>query len=95
MKVKVLIVLIVFAMTIVAPFKINVNFHPGNKTASILTLDVCDGSGSALSARADIPCVLECPCALSLIESSFKYVAANSVFTPFLIAFQQERPPKT
>ncbi len=94
MKVRILIVLIVFTMTICAPFKINVHFNPGNRTASILTLDVCHAAGTALSAQADVPCVLECPCALSLIESSFMYAAANSVFTPFLMAFQQERPPK-
>ena len=94
MKVKILIVLIVFTMTICSPFKINVHFKPGNKTASILTLDVCHASGTALSAQSDIPCVLECPRALSLFERSFIYAASNSAFTPFLIVFQLERPPK-
>jgi len=94
MKVRILIVLIVLTMTICAPFKINVHFNPGNKTASFLTFDACHASGTVLSAQADIPCVLERPCALSLFTSSFMYAAANSAFNPFLIAFQQERPPK-
>ncbi len=94
MKVKILIMLVALTMTICAPFTINFHFGPGNKTASFLTLDVCHASGTALSAQADIPGVLECPCALSLFENSFIYSAANFVFIPFLIVFQQDRPPK-
>ena len=94
MKVKIIILLIVFAITICAPFKINAHYNTGNKTTSILTLDVCQAAGASLSAQGDIPCVLGCPCTLSLFESGSKYAAANSVFNPFLLPFQQERPPK-
>ncbi len=94
MKVRMLIVLIVFTMSICTPFKINVHFNPGDKTASLLTLDVCHASGTAISGQADIPCVLAYPSSLSFFENSFMRQAANSVFIAFLIAFQQDRPPK-
>ncbi len=94
MKLKTLITLIVFIMTLCAPFQIT--SHPDHgKTASLFTLDICHASGSACSLCKWISsCITEYPYTLALFESNCVYSTATPFFKPFLIAFQKERPPK-
>jgi hypothetical protein len=93
MKIRTLIALIAFVMTLCAPFQITVHSNPDNKTVSLLTLDVCHAAGAVLSAE-EIPCITECPCTLPLSESAFVYTTAPHVFNPLLTTFQQEHPPR-
>jgi hypothetical protein len=97
MKLLTVVSLIFFCLTAVAPAHVTVpsaRADQNKNTASLLTLNVCHAGGSALSVQADIPCVLDYPCSLSLFESKLVYVAATPVFNPLLLLSQQERPPK-
>lgn len=94
MKAKILIVLIVFTMTICAPFKLDFHFTRGNKSSPILTLDVCHASATVFSVQADIQYVPECSMSLPFFENSSVYTSANSVLTPLLVALRQDRPPE-
>jgi hypothetical protein len=93
MKIKALIVLVVFFLTVVMPLRITFDFDRHNKTVSFLTLNVCHIAGAALSTQADVPYVMECCCELSLYKSIIKYSAADFIFNPLLLASLQERPP--
>lgn len=69
--------------------------HPyAGAEASILVLNVCNGSGADILSSTDMPFVYECPC--KLVPSGFAgfHNIANPVFNRFLVAFQKERPPK-
>ncbi len=94
MKIKALIVLVAFFFSASLPLKITIHYDLYSKTTSLLTLNVCHAAGTALSAQADVPCVLQCSCALPVFEISVKHSVVNSVFNPYLSAFQLERPPK-
>ncbi len=94
MKIKTLLALIAFIITLCAPIQITLHSDPDKGTASLFTLNVCTVSGAVFSSQVDIPCVPGCPCILSLFENTFTYRDFSPVFSAFLITYQQERPPK-
>lgn len=94
MKILITILLASFLMTVFVPVQINIQSDFDRKDVSLLTLDVCNASGSALSAHADLTFVCEGPCKLTACDAIRRYDFSNHVFTPFLVSFQQERPPK-
>lgn len=65
-----------------------------NSQSSIFALDVCTPLNSAATANADMPSLHECMCSLTPSASTSFYIALNPVFNPFIIAFQEDRPPR-
>ena len=95
MRLKALIMLVAFIVIVIAPVHINVYQYPDNKTASLLTLDVCNASGSGLSVQADTPWMLDGLFSLFLSEGIYFHEILQPAFHAFLISFQQERPPRS
>jgi hypothetical protein len=94
MKWQSIIVLLAIALSIVVPPTLPIMAAQGGQ-AEIGTLDVCHSATPALSSNGEMPCINECmnrplPPGLSKVPA----VAAPR-FTPFCIAFQDERPPKS
>lgn len=63
-------------------------------SAAIGTLDVCHSATPALASNGDMPCVSECPCRTCQPAQTAVASVENSLFNPFLIVLQDERPPK-
>jgi hypothetical protein len=74
---------------------VHVSPHSEASTPSLMALDVCTASGSAVHASVDLPFMCESP-VKSLPEiSSVLYDAAGLSFQLPLFTFQLERPPKS
>jgi hypothetical protein len=56
---------------------------------------VCHGAAPALFTAGDTPCVHECPCNPVPPSSLGTPAIAAPSFKPFLIAYQDERPPQS
>jgi len=94
MKWQSVIVLLSIALSITAPPSLHLMTDHG-ASASIGTLDVCNSATPALSSNGNIPCVNECACRPLPLARNKATKITNSPFQPFLIAFQDERPPKS
>jgi len=66
--------------------------HDGR--AAIGTLDLCHSSTPALSSNGEMPCVSECTCSFSPLVKTVTADITKFFFTPSVIAFPDERPPK-
>jgi len=91
---KTISVIILLALSLsVTPQAIVINPYAGAE-ASLLTLNVCDNSGSGVLSNPDMPFVYECPC--KLVPSGFIGFndIPNPTFNPFLAALPKEHPPK-
>ncbi len=89
-----IILLLALVLSIAAPPALPIMAAQGGQT-EIGTLDVCHTATPALSSHGDMPCINVCmnqplPQGLSTVS-----VVAPSLFKPFCIAFQDERPPKS
>ena len=60
----------------------------------LLSIDVCNASGPALSSNSDIPAIHECPCKVASSISIFFYNIFDTAFHSFLIAYRKDHPPK-
>jgi hypothetical protein len=93
MRWQAVIILLAIAFSIIIPPSLPmIIVHDGH--ASIGSLDVCNSSTPAVSARGDMPCVNECPCQSLPLARIASVEIEKTPFRPFLIAFQDERPPK-
>ena len=63
-------------------------------TTIILTLDVCNSSGSSVSTNHDMPSICECTCKIVPLEFAGFHRILKPFFSPLLIPSQEERPPK-
>ncbi len=93
MKWQAIIVLAAIALSIVIPPSLPLVTENGAQ-ASIGTLDICHSAIPALSSSGEMPCVGECPCLPSPLSRTEILHTADLSFKPFLIPFQDERPPK-
>ena len=93
MKWQALIILAAIVVSIIVPSSLPLLFNHDGQTA-IGTLDVCHSATPALSSNGDMPCVNEWPCHAPLLDLSAVFEIKSPPFKPFLIAFQDERPPK-
>jgi len=94
MRMKAIIILLAIMLSIVLPPSLPYTIsHEGQ--ASIGILDVCHSTTPALSSNGDMPCINGCPCnPLPLaLQDTMKIVPLLS--KPFLISYQDERPPKS
>jgi len=87
--------LLIFALSI-SVFSFPVAVQPGNSVTevSLLTLDVCKGSGNGVMNAPDLPFIYECPC--RHIQPGFIdfFEPSSSPFNLPLIAFQKDYPPE-
>lgn len=94
MRWKSVIVLLAIALGTVLPPSLPLMAAQG-ADISIGTLDVCHGAAPALFTAGDTPCVHECPCNPVPPSSLGTPAIAAPSFKPFLIAYQDERPPQS
>ncbi len=93
MKWQALIILAAIVVSIIVPSSLPLLYtHDGQ--AAIGTLDVCHSATPAISSHGDMPFVNECPCQAPLLALSSATEVLSPLFKPFLMAFQDERPPK-
>jgi len=93
MKWQACIVLLAIALSIVLPPSLPFLSDRG-AMAAIGTLDVCHSATPALSSNGDMPCLNHCASLPLPFEQKTVAEIARSLFQPFFIAFQDERPPK-
>ena len=91
MRWQAIIVLLTITLSIVIPHPFPMAGSSGQ--TAIGTLDVCHSGTPVLSSNNEISCVNEWPNRpLPLAQSTVD--VANPPFHPYIIAFQDERPPK-
>jgi hypothetical protein len=91
---KAVIILLAIMLSIVLPPSLPYTISHGEE-ASIGILDVCHSGTPALSSNGDMPSINGCPCnPLPLaLQDTMKIEPLLS--KPFLISYQDERPPKS
>jgi hypothetical protein len=93
MRLQAVMALLAIAFSIAVPPFLPLTIDHGWQ-AAIGTIDVCHTATPVLSSNGDMPCMNECPCnRLPLAQNKVPEIV-NSPFRPFLIAFQDEHPPK-
>jgi len=94
MKWQAVMVLLAIGISIAVPPSFPVSSDHDNH-AMIGNLDVCHQAAPALSANGSMPCLHQCPCDhLPLVQDKIAEIV-NQRIKPLLIAFQDERPPKS
>jgi len=94
MKWQAVMVLLAIGLSIAVPPFFSVPSDHG-KHAMIGNLDVCHQAAPALSANGSIPCVHQCPCDHRPPFQDSIVNIVNPRIKPRLMAFQEERPPKS
>jgi hypothetical protein len=87
-----IVTFVVLFISIMSP--LSMNMFPADETPYILTLDVCNASGAAMSVNADASVIHEDRYQIFLPEFSCFHNMASPVLIAFLIPFQDERPPE-
>jgi len=92
MKKVALILLMVLFSALCSPLTIIA--APSDSGSFLVTLDVCNASGSFLSVNADCPAIQEC--SLNIVPLVFlEYLdEVRPLFNPSVIISKQERPPQ-
>lgn len=85
--------LIFLSLSMIVPFSVTVS--PSDNSTRIVTLDVCNTGGAALTVNADTPALQECPCKLCPLGFCGYAEVIDPPTKSSLIAFQLERPPKS
>ncbi|OGW25082.1 MAG: hypothetical protein A2X59_00370 [Nitrospirae bacterium GWC2_42_7] len=89
-----LILLIVIIFFLNVPVHIGIPADSHNNTASIFTLDVCNQHNSMVSLNFDTPGILENQQILSPSTIPTYHDQNDQIFSPFMVASQDERPPQ-
>jgi hypothetical protein len=93
MKWQAAIVLLAIVVSIIVPPSLSLTVAHG-KQAAIGALDVCHSATPALSSHGDMPCMHESPRRFLPLSQNKTAEITIPPFAPFLMAFQDERPPK-
>lgn len=93
MRLQTVIILLAIALSIVVPPSLPFAISDGGR-ASIGILDVCHSATPALFSNGDMPCINVCPCRPLPLALENVTEIAPSPRKPFLLAYQDERPPK-
>ena len=94
MKCLSVVVIIAIVLGVVVPPVLTITPAQGGQSAAIRVLDVCHSATPALSSNGDMPCMNECPCKQGLVPVIVYAEKIDPLFTHFLLASQNERPPK-
>jgi len=93
MKIKVTLTFVALFISIMSPLSMNIS--PSYEAPCIITLDICNASGNAVSANLDTPVVHESSYQLSMLEfTGSSAIILSPVLNLFLITIQKDRPPK-
>jgi hypothetical protein len=93
MKLQAVIVLLAIALGVAVPPALPM-MAVGGGEAEIGVLDLCHAGAPALSSNGDIPCMNECPCRPLPLSKNRVCAVPTPRCKPFIIAYQDERPPK-
>ena len=92
MKLKAALVLVAFFLSLAAPLSVQISASGG--APILVTLDVCNAAGAALSVNADIPGIQEYPCLLAPPAfSGYVDISHPESFLP-ITASNQGHPPE-
>ena len=86
------LILVIICFSVLSPASI-VSPCSGNTAESIQTLDVCHSK--IAGANPELPYISECPCNPLPFSQNAVSETVNPLCRPFLITFQDERPPKS
>ncbi|MBI5234110.1 MAG: hypothetical protein HY880_07130 [Deltaproteobacteria bacterium] len=95
MRTASIIILLGICLSLFAPVAIVRSGTTPSDASYILTLNVCDNAGTGVMSNLDIPCVLESPCRLSVIDCAGSHEIYSPAFTPLLVSNQTEHPPRS
>ncbi len=87
-----LIVLLAVAFGVIVPPLIPMAAH--DESPMIGNIDICNSGVPALSSNGEMPCMNECPCKQGLVPVIVYAEKIDPLFTHFLLASRNERPPK-
>jgi hypothetical protein len=90
---KAFLILAILAVTVTSPLAVRVPSSSDHQSR-ILTLDICNTGGYALSADNHMSAITASPGRGCLLECDGFNFVADIFFTPFLTSFQQDRPPE-
>ncbi len=93
MKWLAVIMLFMIAMGVIVPPSLPI-LLAAHENAVIGSLDVCHSAAPAIASDGDMPCVSAWPCLPYHIAKTTSIHSGKTVFKPFLIVLQNERPPK-
>jgi len=88
------LILCVLLVSLATPLLSVRSIESADNTAMLLTLDVCDASGSSLSANQDMPSLYEGTCKILPLEFAGFHKAGKPVFSFLLMPSLEELPPK-
>ena len=92
MKIKIVLILIALTVSIASPLSINI--APSINGTYLFSLDVCQASSPAASVNVNMRYIYECPCRHIILEFVGFHEVLNPSFNSFLVAFQEEHPPR-
>ena len=81
-------------VSMLSPITAHVTISSHNQERCIISLNVCNASGSSISANANAPSLHECCCELAPLEFAELIEANNSGFSLSLFLLKIERPPE-
>ena len=87
-------IIVALVVSMLSPITAHVTISSHNQEKCIISLDVCNASGSFLSANVNAPSLHECCCKLAPLEFAEFIEANNSFFSPSLFPLKIERPPE-
>jgi hypothetical protein len=92
MRTGILIVLVCLLLSVFTP--LTVTYTRSGKEASLVTLDVCRSSGTAILGDYDMPMIDECPYKGYDLEFAGFCDVSGYLSSPYLLSFPRERPPE-
>jgi len=93
MKIQRILVVIALSLSVLSPLSVSIS--PLDDHSYIMTLDVCNASGSALSVNADAPALLESSGKLCPLAFCGHTEVIYSACKLSLLSSQLERPPRS
>jgi hypothetical protein len=81
-------------VSVFSPSAVHISLSPTDQVKYFVSLDVCNASGSFMSANADTPSLHECPCKPVPFEFAAFFETNASTFALSLFSVQVERPPR-
>lgn len=91
---KFISVIVMLAVSLSMIPVVNAYPHPETAKPSIIELDVCNSSGSAIQISLDMPFICERLCTHVPIKFIGLHETPSSALEPLLIAFREDRPPE-
>ncbi len=88
-------IIVALVVSMLSPITAHVTIASHNQVKCIASLDVCNASGSFISANPEIPCLYESSCTDCPLQFAEYREPDNMYFSPSWYFVQIERPPKS